>query len=433
MEPRLRQRYRILVAQHLRAADKLSAAAHALPGLASTFAHVQAAWRFYANEAVTLPRLVEPLHQAARQWRAQAPARPALVIHDWSSLKYPGHAGKRDQARLSRADDRGYELATLLLVDGGDGSPVAPLEVRLRTADAVHSTRTPAPGPEAFRVDEVLPAMRAVAPLGLGPVVHVIDREADSLDHYRHWQAASEQFLVRADAERTVRFEGAEITLADLDRLLRRRRQFRRTGEFSYRGEAVVQRLAEADVVLDRPAWKNRRRGGRVVKGRRPGPPLSLRLVITRVCNARGETLAAWYLLTNAPARVSAETAALWYYWRWRIESYFKLLKGAGLQLEHWQQESGGAIAKRLLVAAMACVLVWQLERHPAEGAAELRRLLVRLSGRQMKRGKECTAPALLAGLWVYLAMLQLLEEHSVEELKALKRYLGFIDPDNSG
>ena len=44
-----------------------------------------------------------------------------------------------------------------------------------------------------------LPSMQAVAPLGLGPVVHVIDREADSLDHYRRWQTAGQSFLVRAD------------------------------------------------------------------------------------------------------------------------------------------------------------------------------------------------------------------------------------------
>ena len=43
------------------------------------------------------------------------------------------------------------------------------------------------------------------------------------------------------------------------------------------------------------------------------------------------------------------------------------------------------------------------------------------LSGRQMKRGRESTAPALLAGLGVLLAMLAVLDEHSVEELRRFK------------
>ena len=51
---------------------------------------------------------------------------------------------------------------------------------------------------------------------------------------------------------------------------------------------------------------------------------------------------------------------------------------------------------------------------------ADLRSLLVRLSGRQMEWGKEHTAPALLAGLWVLLAMLDLLEHYDLEELRRL-------------
>jgi hypothetical protein len=47
-----------------------------------------------------------------------------------------------------------------------------------------------------------------------------------------------------------------------------------------------------------------------------------------------------------------------YYYWRWRIESDVTLLKSHGQQLEHWQQETGDAIFRRLLVATMACVTV---------------------------------------------------------------------------
>ena len=51
-------------------------------------------------------------------------------------------------------------------------------------------------------------------------------------------------------------------------------------------------------------------------------------------------------MLTNVPHYISAERIALWYYWCWQIESFFKLLKSGGQQLEHWQQESGEAILK---------------------------------------------------------------------------------------
>jgi hypothetical protein len=38
-------------------------------------------------------------------------------------------------------------------------------------------------------------------------------------------------------------------------------------------------------------------------------------------------------------------------------------MKSAGLEREHWQQQTGAAIMKRLLVASMALVIVWQLIR----------------------------------------------------------------------
>ncbi len=61
-----------------------------------------------------------------------------------------------------------------------------------------------------------------------------------------------------------------------------------------------------------------------------------------------------------------------------------------------------------------------------------MRALLVQLSGRQMKRGKECTTPALLAGLWVLLlAMIEALEQHGVEELRQFKqRVFGAAEED---
>ena len=43
--------------------------------------------------------------------------------------------------------------------------------------------------------------------------------------------------------------------------------------------------------------------------------------------------------------------------------------------------------------------------------------MLVRLSGRQMKWGVECTEPALRAGLWVLLAMTRVLEHEDLNSL----------------
>jgi hypothetical protein len=157
------------------------------------------------------------------------------------------------------------------------------------------------------------------------------------------------------------------------------------------------------------------------------------RLVVSRVCDTSGRTLAVWYLLTNRRAEVDTATVAWWYSWRWRLESLFKLLQSEGQHVEHGKQPTGEAIAKRLVVAAMACALVWRWERHPSAEAAPLRALLVPLSGRPLKWGQEYTAVALLAGLWVPLAMLAALEQHSVEELRRFKQLVLGTAEDDSG
>ena len=112
---------------------------------------------------------------------------------------------------------------------------------------------------------------------------------------------------------------------------------------------------------------------------------------------------------------MSSYQIALWYYWRWLIETYFKLLKSHGQELEQWQQESGLAIARRILVASMACVIVWSLQRDDSPEAKQAKKILIRLSGRQMKHGVESTAPALLAGFMVLLSIEDLLNETDID------------------
>ena len=146
-----------------------------------------------------------------------------------------------------------------------------------------------------------------------------------------------------------------------------------------------------------------------------------MRLIMTRVLDEDGKVLAQWYLLSNVPVEwANAAKLAHCYYWRWRIESYFKLLKSHGFQIEDWLQETGEAIARRLLVVSMAAVTVWHLMADDSPGAIEFKQILVRLSGRQMKRSRPVTAPALLTGLWSLLAMLDTLEQIDVGALKNL-------------
>jgi hypothetical protein len=144
-----------------------------------------AAWRFYNNPRIELSELIEPLRAYARRQVSETSASLVLVVHDWSKLSYPGHTSKRDQAQLAQKNNRGYELTSVLAVSGENGAPLAPLEVHLKTADGVLSTRDPAPA-DVHHLEQILPSMEASRGWNLGaPVLHLIDREADSVGHFR--------------------------------------------------------------------------------------------------------------------------------------------------------------------------------------------------------------------------------------------------------
>jgi hypothetical protein len=414
----------MLVNSHLRVANELAAGVASLPSAGTAFAATQGAWRFLNNERIALTALVAPLREVGRQRAAELEAPFALLVHDWCKLGYEHPRRKRDLTQLTHEHDVGYELTTALLVSADDGQPLAPMEMHVETADGVLSTRSPAPRRRPH-LEQVLPTMQASLKWNLAkPLLHVIDREADSIDHYRRWDAAGHKFLIRGD-DRRVRWEGKTCLLSEIAAKLRQRHKFSCAGTANYQGRSAQLWVAETAVVLYRPAKKNVRGH----KYEKPGRPLELRLIVVQLRNGAGELLAQWLLLTNAPAEwATAELLARCYYWRWRIESFFKLFKSHGQQLEHWLQETGPAIARRLLIAAMACVLVWQLQADSSPAATRLKEILVRLSGRQTKRTKPHTAPALLAGLWVLLSFCALLEQYDLRDIKRLARLIPFRD-----
>ena len=411
---------------HLSAAHRVAAGLHAEPAFSCSLAATQAAWRFFSNDATTLPVLAGPLLDCARSAIPDACDGHVLVPLDWSNLHLPGHAARTDRVELANHSDLGYELLTGLALSDRDGSPIAPLCLELRCAAGVHSTRSQQVLEAVSPLDAVTPVMQHIADFiataALGrPPVFIIDRQGDSVCHFRQWSRAGHQFIVRAKDAPLVQHAGESLSLEQVADSLRASMTFSRVVEFH--GSSAQQHVAETQVTLTRPTQLHRtdKATGKRKHTRIKGEPLPLRLIVSEVRDDNGKVLARWLILTNLPPNITAATVALWYYWRWRIESYHKLLKGAGQQIESWQQESASAMAKRLAVAAMACVIVWKLARDTSPAAADLRRALVGLSGRQMKRGgKAFTEPALLAGLELLLKMIMVLEDHDPTELRRL-------------
>lgn len=402
----------------MKSANKNAAGPALLSGDCQAQSATQAVWRFLNNPKVSLVDLMEPLREVGRKASRQSESQYVLLAHDWCKIDYKSHGSKRDLRQITHEHDIGYEMSTSLLIDAANGATIAPMQMHLKTSSKVHSTAEKKPKRNAHRLDELTPTMRESDQWGLErKIVHVIDREADALGRMRQWDAQGHQFLVRCD-DRRVKWNGRSILLSEIAEHFDSEVLFEAGGDALYRGKSVSQEVAQTEVVLYRSHSE-------VIGGEKKcvaGRPLTVRLIITRLIDQDGYVVAQWMLLTNVfDNAISAYQIALWYYWRWLIETYFKLLKSHGIELEQWQQQTGEAIARRILVASMACVVVYGLQNDDSEEAIETRRILVRLSGRQMKYGCISTAPALLAGFMQLLSVTDLLTQTDIDVGK-LKR-----------
>jgi hypothetical protein len=432
VEKRLQDRYQRLVQEHTGHAHAVATGPRLLPDEPSTHAAAMAAWRFYLNPRTTFSRLAQPLLEAARQGAVQHCRQFALVPLDWTKLNYLAHPSKTDRAPLGHRLEVGYKLLSALLLSDADGKPLAPVCAQLLTAEGLLSSRFDRPRQPLSVLDELAPVMKFVDSLGLGRrPVFVIDAEADSVYHYRRW-CRRHLVLVRADAERYATWKGQEWRLPQIAGQLQQESVFRRTRQVEHEGRKLWQHVAEAAVTLTRPGVLKRVIDGKEKRLVKRGKPLAMRLVVSELRDEAGVVVERWYLLTNVPKEIDTETIALWYYWRWKIETFYKLLKGAGHHLEHWQQENGRHVLKRLLVASMACVLAWRLGHSTVPGAEQARELVMRLSGRQLEHGKQFTLEGLLAGTWVLLAASSLLEQVPADEVRRLADFVrrGATGPD---
>jgi len=416
MEPRLQKRYRKLVKQHLGPARGIAAGLRRSPKPDNGLSATLAAYRFYANKRVGLVKVFEPVLELTRT-RASVCKQWALVIHDWSGLHYTAHKSKKDRVTLYSKYDLGYMLQAALLISDRDGAPLGPLYLGVRSNDGVHSTRREEALPARPEIDELNRTIGFIEGQKLGKrIVHIVDRQGDSLLHLRRFNRCGRTFIIRGNAVRWVEHQGTSLLLSEVEKKLAGK--FRFSCKVQYKGEEARQYVAETTVTLKGPARQLRRRNGKKVHKTIEGKELALRLILAQVRDHEGTVLSTWRLWTNLPESVSADKIALWYYWRWRIESYFKLLKRAGQHIEQWQQESARAIAKRLAVASQACLIVWMTMQSKKKTAKPLRQLLIQLSGRIMKRDVEWTAPALLTGMWQLLAMIDALDQYPIAHLR---------------
>jgi hypothetical protein len=418
LEPRLKRRYEKLVMAHSNNTGSLAAGVKALADGTSGFAHAQALWRFLGNGKVTPHCLSGPLVAACHEAVEQCEGDYALCLHDWSRIHYGGHASKKDRLQMTHARDIGYEWQSSLLVNAQDGNPLSVAAQNLVSAEGVWQTRSATlQADDQTHLDELSERLDWIEPQRFGKrLVHIVDREADSVAHLRQWSRQGSDWLVRAKAGSHVRC--GDTTMPPSAVAVAEQLSFEKARQVLCKDQPCTQWIAGTTVVLARKAQpKSREATGKRDK-RVAGEALAVRLVVSKIINVDGDLVAQWYLPSNVAGHVDDAQLALWHYFRWQIETFFKLLKGAGHQLERGERETARATFNRLLIATQACVMAWRLMWAPGADALRTRLFLVRLSGRQMKRARPVTFPALLDGLFTLSTMIQTLEHYSLSDLK---------------
>ena len=252
-----------------------------------------------------MSKLQEPLTAAAHEGIAEHCSQYALCVHDWSHLNYK-HINKTDTYAITHETDVGYDLQTSLIVSDQNGQPLAPVAQRLVSVGGSYATYgEPRPDwPVKDHLDEVSDCIQLLNRQGFAkPLVHLIDREGDSVGHIRRWEAADSHWLVRVKDNPKVDYQGKPTACKAVAQEL----AFSKTREVRYHGQIYWQWVAEADVTLTRPAKPSQKKSKKPTV---PGIPVAARLVVSRVLSDDGDVLAEWLLLTNVKD-VDASTIAL--------------------------------------------------------------------------------------------------------------------------
>jgi len=397
------------------------------------WSQIQASWRFYNNEDVTIPSLNDPIIEEVVKKSNETVGTYILVAYDWSHLDYKNHSKKQELIRKKKkgnSEQVGYDFQSSLAMDE-EGNPIGALAQNLATELKVYSTYDNNIDKDLTHLEELVRRAKYVREnYDINKkMVDIIDREGDSVALMREYEANNWLYLIRGKKNHGVYLpdEKREIKQGDLAEELSLGTYVK---TIKYRVDKKMQKVKifvnEIEVEIRRDATKS----VLTEEGKRKtiytkGETIKTRFVVERLVDKNRKVVATWILLTNVPKEVKASTIGTWYYHRWKIESYFKLLKSSGFNLESWQQETPMALFRRLLVVSYACLFVWKIEHSQDENAPAVRKFLVQLSGRLIEKGKEYTTPALLAGLWVFMKMMNVLKLYDVEALFAFKKQIG--------
>ena len=336
-------------------ADRIAARPAASFPKALDDAELEAAYRFFGNEAVTPEAILAPhFRQTAR--RAGSSAQ-VIVVHDTTAFEFGGQTKREGLGHLIRPAAQGFfGHFSLALSADGQRTPLGLLAVetvfRLKKRIG-HRNWSPdqSLGESARWLRGAEAAEASLA--GRARAIHVADREGDQFSLMKALSDADRPFVIRSFQDRRL-VDGDEIRLRGAARAAKV--TFRREvplsprpklfGPKGQRHPARRFRMARLCFAATSVELKRSSLGLTVIHvfERKPPP---------------GQPAVEWFLLTNLPTHTDDEIAFAvdCYRARWTIEEYFKALK-TGCQFEKRQLESAHSLLNALAILAP---VAWRL------------------------------------------------------------------------
>ena len=195
-----------------------------LLGESEQFSQVQASWRFLNNESVTIDGLFQPIKEQVKKEIEQHCDSYVLAISDWSHLDYKKHTSKKELECKNKKDNGkqlGYDLQTTIAVSDKSGEPIAPLVHNLKTSKKVYSTYDENIDIKKTHLEELASRVNSIKKeLDTDKkIVHIVDRESDSVEFMRELDKNKALFLLRVKKTSTVFYLKGEKSYKQGDKL----------------------------------------------------------------------------------------------------------------------------------------------------------------------------------------------------------------------
>ena len=331
-----------------------------LPHALETEKALDAAYRFFNNEAVTPHGILKP-HLTQTRKRVEQ-EEVVLVAHDTTSLSFGGQ--RHGLGRVPGTGSGFFLHASLAMTADGLRRPLgvlasktwvrteAPRDKTEKGTNRSGSSYATMKDRESARWNEQVEAVESSID-GSTKVIHLMDREGDSYELLAQLVAGSRAFVMRSSKDRNARAVGGEYDWEHL-RVIEQRAEFRaeREVKLSRRAAASIPAVAktfpardERTTTLTISAMVVELRCPRYLRATN-GASLQLNLVRVAELNPPNDLEPIdWCLLTNEPIDSPEDVLAIvdHYRSRWVIEEYFKALK-TGCEVEKLQLESYAAL-----------------------------------------------------------------------------------------